>query len=75
MTTKVLLVNFGPDVVVVRAVAYSYEAKTAGVPPQVLNDADVTPGTSKEFWVHSHQQLLVGEVKPSNAPTFVVDKP
>lgn len=68
MTTKVLIVNFGPDPVLVRTVQHSVENIAADVPPKVLADTIIQPTGCMDFYVHDHQQLLVGE-KRGAVPT------
>jgi hypothetical protein len=61
MTTEVIIVNLGPDPVLVRTVQYADEAKGYYGPHSVVEDLLVNVHDSKKFWVHRHQQLLVGE--------------
>lgn len=61
MTTKVLIVNHGPDPVLVRTVDYGPDMRDLGHAPIVVSDYLMQPTTSKEFYVHRNQQLLVGE--------------
>ena len=64
MTTKVLLVNYGPDPV--RVVAFIKDNPGR----RELRDAHfgkpevVAPGGFKEFYVHSNQGLVVDESEP-----------
>lgn len=61
MTTKVLIVNHGPDPVLVRTVDYGPCDLGTGNPAKVLTDILVQPTNSEEFYVHTQQQLLIGE--------------
>lgn len=61
MTTKIVIVNCGPDPVLVRSVDYGIGHKEAGVEPRVLDDRLIAVHGHEKFWVHKHQQLLVGE--------------
>jgi hypothetical protein len=60
VTTKVLIVNFGPDPVLVRTVQYeptpSFEKDH-----KVIEDMIIDVQGSRVFWVHEFQQLIVGE--------------
>lgn len=64
MTTKVLIVNHGPDKVLVRTVCYGPDDLLTDKQPQVLLDSIVHPTEARAFWVHIGQQLLVGEKRP-----------
>lgn len=61
MTTKVLIANFGPDNVLVRIVDYGPDDVGKGIGAKVVTDTIVPPGGSHEGWVHTHQQILIGE--------------
>lgn len=61
MTTKVLIVNHGPDPVLVRTVDYNEAHRQAGHEPLVMSDVLVQPTESAVCWVSQDQQLLVGE--------------
>lgn len=65
MTTKVLIVNHGPDPVLVRTVDYGPDMRDLGQPAIVAADDLLQPTTSKEFYVHIGQQLLIGEKRPA----------
>lgn len=60
MTTKVLIVNHGPDPILVRAVEYG---PPTDIPKAatVLIDRTLQVTQSAEFYVHTDQQLLIGE--------------
>jgi hypothetical protein len=59
MTTKVLIVNHGPDSLLVRTVHYSDPDSNKS--HEVIEDMVLGQSECKVFWVHTHQQLLVGE--------------
>lgn len=61
MTTKVLIVNHGPDPVLVRTVDYSEAHAKAGHEALVLKDELLQPTESLVCWVSQDQQLMVGE--------------
>lgn len=67
VTTKVLIANFGPDSVLVRTVAFGPEDQKAQKMPEAIEDRVVPVHGHEEFWVHSHQQLMVGERRPETA--------
>lgn len=61
MTTKVLIVNHGPDFLLVRTFAKDNEP---GDNDMYFSAAEfLSPATSKEFYVHSNQGLLLDEDK------------
>lgn len=65
MTTRVLIVNHGPDPVLVRTVYYGPDlTPPPGENPKAL-DTLLQPATSKEFYVHTNQQLMLGEKRAS----------
>lgn len=61
MTTKVLIVNFGPDPVLVRTVDYGPADLPTKNPAIIVDDQIVAVQQSREFYVHVQQQLLIGE--------------
>lgn len=62
MTTKVLIVNHGPDQVLVRTVEYGPDVKLPpGEKPKAVDDRYIAPQEDCLFWVHRNQQLLIGE--------------
>ncbi len=62
MTTKVLIVNHGPDLVLVRTVEYGPDVQQIpGAGPKVVDDKYIAPQEDCLFWVHRNQQLLLGE--------------
>lgn len=80
MTTKVLVVNHGPDALLVRTVQYANAdldliAEYGDKGHKVIEDMIVGPTESKVFWVHTHQQLLVGEKRVPTAAEGSARKP
>lgn len=69
MTTKVLIVNHGPDPVLVRTVDYGPEDLGTNAPASVISDELLQPTHSREFYVHQHQQLMIGEKRPKHGST------
>lgn len=61
MTTEVLIVNFGPDPVLVRVVEYGPADLATPKPAMVIDDRLLHPTESQNFYVHTSQQLLIGE--------------
>lgn len=53
MTTSVLIVNHGPDHVLVQGVSASKPTELGTLPPH----------SEGRFYVHDHQQLLITELK------------
>lgn len=64
MTTRVLLVNHGPDHVLVRT--FTKDNHGTGMRDVHWHPHPdlVAPGTVKEFYVHSNQGLTVDEERP-----------
>lgn len=61
MTTKVTIINHGPDPVVVQA----YNIPTDGTPAVTSGlGTPVEPGKFTELFVHYAQELRINEVKP-----------
>lgn len=67
MTTKVLIVNHGPDPVLVREVFYGPDLSPPSGKNPAARDTLLAPQDSKTFYVHTNQQLLVGEKRPAPA--------
>jgi len=66
MTTKVLIVNHGPDQVLVRTVQYGPDVEVPpGEKPKVMLDTIIAPQGDELFYVHTNQQLLIGEKRPA----------
>jgi len=61
MTSKMLLVNTGPDPIRVRQVYYSPADVVQGKPAQLVDEFVIPIGGSAEVWVHYNFQILVGE--------------
>lgn len=65
MTTKVLIVNHGPDPILLRIVDYGPDIKALGMAANVIDDRILHPTQSTEAYVHTNQQLLIGEKRVS----------
>ena len=66
MTTKVLIVNFGPDHVLVRTFTKDNEPGDSSFNCPTADY--VAPGNGKEFYVHSNQGLIVDEERKPVKP-------